>query len=45
MLNGAADESYVRACLIRAVEGVSEVAADLGIGGWVCMATRGSCLP
>lgn len=31
MLNGAADESYVRACLIRAVEGVSEVAADLGI--------------
>ncbi|WIA20003.1 hypothetical protein OEZ85_005875 [Tetradesmus obliquus] len=32
MLNGAADESYVQACLIRAVEGVSEVAADLGIG-------------
>ncbi|WIA10292.1 hypothetical protein OEZ85_010486 [Tetradesmus obliquus] len=32
MLHGAADESYVRACLIRAVEGVSEVAADLGIG-------------
>jgi len=34
MLSGAADETYVRSCLIRALEGVSEVAADFGLGAY-----------
>lgn len=37
MLSGPADVSYVRACLIRTLQGVSEVAAGLKLGGcdWV----------
>jgi hypothetical protein len=35
MLSGAADEAYVRSCLIRALEGVSEVAADVNLGAYL----------
>lgn len=35
MLSGAADETYVRCSLIRVVEGVSEVAAELGLGAYL----------